>query len=180
MTCPSCQASNDDTSGACWSCGYPLGSTPLLERGAFVAGRYEIRDALGRGGMGTVYRAHDRMLDEVVALKLLRSEGERSAELDRRFRSEIKLARKVTHRNVCRIHEYGEDGAHRFICMELVEGTDLKRLLNRRGRLPTREAFDLAVQVAAGLEAIHQGGVIHRDLKPSNIMLDGQGVVKLM
>jgi serine/threonine-protein kinase len=180
MNCPSCQASNEDAATACGSCGRSLGSLPLLSQGTLVAGRYEIADALGRGGMGTVYRAHDRMLDEPVAIKVLRSEPEDWADRGRRFRSEIKLARKVTHRNVCRIHEYGEDGPLRYICMELIAGTDLRRLLDRRGRLPPREAFDIAMQVAAGLEAIHQVGVIHRDLKPSNIMLDGQGVVKLM
>src|SRR5262245_52954080 len=143
MTCPACESSNQDSAVACWSCGYPLGSATLLESGTLIAARYEIREALGRGGMGTVYRAHDRMLDEAVAFKVLRSDGEAGAERGRRFRSEIKLARRVTHRNVCRIHEYGEAGPLRYICMELVEGTDLKRHLARRGHLPPGEAFDL-------------------------------------
>ena len=130
--------------------------------------------------MGTVYRAHDRMLEEQVAIKVLRAEFQTSAERGRRFRSEIKLARKVTHRNVCRIHEYGEDGALHYISMELVQGVDLKQLLGTRARLPPREAFDIAAQVAAGLTAIHQVGIVHRDLKPSNVMRDQQGVAKLM
>jgi tRNA A-37 threonylcarbamoyl transferase component Bud32 len=82
-------------------------------------------------------------------------------ELTRRFRSEIKLARRVTHPNVCRIHEYGEDGTLRYISMELIEGTDLKQLLRVRGRLPTAEAYDVAIQIADGLQAIHRIGVVH-------------------
>ena len=130
--------------------------------------------------MGTVYKAHDRVLAEPVAIKLLRSEVASDAEMTRRFRSEIKLARKVSHRNVCRIHEYGEDKGLRYISMEFIDGVDLKQVLRQRGGLPPQEAFDISVQLALGLEAIHDVGIIHRDLKTPNIMRDSRGVVRLM
>ena len=130
--------------------------------------------------MGTVYEAHDHILEEVVAVKVLRPEIASSPELARRFRSEIRLARRVRHPNVCAIHEYGQDGELRYISMELIEGTDLKNLVHARGRLEPTEAFDVCLQVAAGLQAIHSIGVIHRDLKTANIMRDARGIVRLM
>src|SRR5262245_28566261 len=126
--------------------------------------------------MGTVFRAHDRVLDEVVAIKVLRGANDA---LVRRFRQEVKLARKVRHRNVCAIHDYGEDAGLFYISMELVEGTDLKRLV-QRGGMVWEEAYDVVLQVAEGLAAIHDAGVIHRDLKPANVMRDRQGVVRVM
>ena len=108
MNCPGCQAENPATATACQRCGRALGQT--LARGTLVASRYQILNAMGRGGMGVVYKSHDRVLDEGVALKVLRPEIAADPEMTRRFQSEIKLARKVTHRNVCRIHEYGQDG----------------------------------------------------------------------
>ena len=148
--------------------------------GSVVAGRYEIRDALGAGGMATVFRAHDRALDVSVALKVLKASPARDPELAHRFRSEIKLAWRVRHRNVCGIHEYGEDGDLLYISMELVEGKDLKRLLREEGPLAWEQAYDVAIQIAEGLEAIHEAGVIHRDLKPANITRDARGLVRLM
>jgi eukaryotic-like serine/threonine-protein kinase len=156
-----------------------------------VASRYEIQAHLGSGGMGAVFRAHDRALDETVAIKVLRSgpvdpatastdELERGEQIARRFRSEVKLAWKVRHRNVCGIHEYGEDGDLLFISMELVEGQDLRRILRKGGALVWDEAYDVCLQIAEGLQAIHQAGVIHRDLKPANIMRDPQGVIRVM
>ena len=106
------------------------------------------------------------MLDETVAIKVLRAEFANTGEMAKRFRHEIKLARKVSHRNVCRIHEYGEDGGVRYISMEYVEGTDLKQLArDKGGYLEADEAFDVAIQIADGLQAIHDVGIIHRDLK---------------
>jgi len=128
--------------------------------------------------MGIVYRARDRVLDEPIALKVLAGGGPQ-AELARRLRQEIRLARRVTHPNVCRIHEYGEDQALRYISMELVDGEDLKRRIHR-GALTQAEAFDVALQALAGLEAIHKAGIIHRDLKTANLMLDRGGTVKVM
>jgi serine/threonine-protein kinase len=145
-----------------------------------VASRYEILSPLGKGGMGMVFKARDRVLDETVALKILRADVARAPDMERRFRSEIKLARRVRHRHVCGIHEYGEDGSLRYIAMELIEGTDLKQLLRDQGALPWPQAFEVAIQLAQGLEAIHEAGVVHRDLKTSNVMLDRQGRVRLM
>jgi serine/threonine-protein kinase len=179
MICGNCQTRNPDEASACVHCGGSL-AVATITAGAVVDERYEIMGQLGGGGMGVVYRAHDRFLDEVVALKVLRPEVARSEAMARRFRSEIKLARKVTHPNVCRIHEYGEDGDLRFISMELLEGIDLKHLLRRRGPLPAADAYDIALQVAEGLQAIHNMGIVHRDLKTANIMVDPRGVVRLM
>src|SRR5262245_23609253 len=105
--CPKCGASNDPDVTACFTCGEPL--VQSIRLGQLIDGRFEIRDRLGRGGMGAVYRAYDRKLEEEVALKVLREDVSGSAEAAKRFRTEIKLARKVIHRNVCRIFEYGED-----------------------------------------------------------------------
>jgi len=178
MICPSCKAVNEDAADACFTCGRALGA---LTQGSLIANRYEVLSPLGRGGMGMVYKAHDRMLDEPVAIKVLRSEFANTPEMAQRFRHEIKLARKVTHRNVCRIHEYGEDGGVRYISMEYIEGEDLKQLGRERGgTIPPIEGFELAVQIARGLHAIHEVGIVHRDLKASNIMKDKRGLVRLM
>ena len=178
MICPSCKAENDPQAEACFTCGRSLGA---LTHGAIIGKRYEILSQLGRGGMGMVYKAHDRMLDETVAIKVLRSEFANTVEMTKRFRHEIKLARKVSHRNVCRIHEYGEDGGVRYISMEYVEGTDVKQLARDEGGfLETDEAFEVAIQAADGLQAIHDVGIIHRDMKASNIMRDPSGRVRLM
>lgn len=177
MTCPNCGAKQDGSSQTCVQCGWELDALPA---GTLLADRYEIQELLGKGGLGRVYRARDRMLDEPVALKVMLPEAARSADLAKRFLYEIKLARKVRHRNVCPIHEYGEEGPLRFVAMELVDGVDLARTLHEKGPLPPREAFEVAIQVSKGLEAIHEAGVIHRDLKTANIMRDRQGVVRLL
>jgi serine/threonine-protein kinase len=176
--CPGCHTENADDTVACAACATALGA--ILSQGAVVANRYEIGKPLGKGGMGTVYRAHDKVLDETVALKVLRAELAQDPDLARRFRSEIKLARRIRHRNVCGIHEYGEQADLRYIAMELIEGVDLKQVLRTRGALPAREAFDVSIQAAEGLQAIHDAGVIHRDLKTTNIMVDAKGLVRLM
>jgi serine/threonine protein kinase len=177
MICPSCRAENDPSTEACFTCGRALAA---LTQGSVIAGRYEVLSPLGRGGMGMVYKAHDRMLEETVAIKVLRSEFARTQEMAKRFRHEIKLARRVSHRNVCRIHEYGEDGPLRYISMEYLQGNDLKQELREKGPPPAEEAFDVTIQVAEGLQAIHDVGIIHRDLKTPNLMRDARGVVRLM
>jgi serine/threonine-protein kinase len=177
MNCPECGAGNADTVSACTSCGAQL--LPIAP-GTVLAGRYEIQALLGSGALGRVYRARDRTLEEVVAVKVLDPETTRSPEHAQRFRNEIRLARRVRHVNVCAIHEYVEEGPLRFVAMELVDGDDLRRTLHERGPLPPSEAFDVALQVARGLAAIHDAGVIHRDLKPSNIVRDRNGVVRLL
>ncbi len=176
MTCPSCGATNEPAAEVCFSCRAVLAA---VSRGTLLASRYVIRDFLGRGGMGTVYRAHDRVLDEEVAIKVLRADLAAAPGMAERFLTEIKLARRVSHRNVCRIHEYGEEGGLRFISMELVEGQSLKDLL-QAGPLPPALAFDAMEQAARGLAAIHDVGIVHRDLKPANLTRDGSGRVRVM
>jgi serine/threonine-protein kinase len=175
--CPSCRAENDETASACFTCGKALST---LVKGAVLASRYQILSPLGKGGMGIVYKAHDRELDEAVALKVLRGDLEAGQEMARRFRSEIKLARKVRHRNVCAIHEFGQEAGLLFIAMELIDGQDLKHVLLRQGPFAPAHAYDLAAQIADGLQAIHDEGIIHRDLKTTNVMVDERGVVRLM
>jgi serine/threonine protein kinase/tetratricopeptide (TPR) repeat protein len=151
-----------------------------LTRGQVFAGRYEIIEELGRGGMGAVYRVEDRKINEKVALKLIRSEIGSDPRTIERFQNELKIARKITHRNVCRMHDLGEaEGVH-FIIMEFVPGEDLKSLMKRIGRLPAGKALAIARQIADGLAEAHRLGVTHRDLKPGNIMIDKEGDAKIM
>jgi hypothetical protein len=155
----------------------PVGMTPRedLLPGSKVADRYRIAGLLGRGGMGEVYRADDLTLGQVVALKFLsRGRGADPAWLAR-FRDEVRIARKVTHPNVCRVYDIGEAGRDTFISMEYIDGEDLASLLRRIGRLPGDKAAQVARQVCAGLGAAHDQGVLHRDLKPANVMIDGLG-----
>jgi serine/threonine-protein kinase len=149
-----------------------------LAPGTILAGRYLIVRSVGRGAAATVYQALDRMLDEPVAVKVLDAPRHGSAAAER-LRSEIKLARRVTHPNVCRIHDYGEDGDRRFICMELIEGRNLREVLATRGRLTPGEACAVGVQAADALDAIHARGIVHRDVKTANLIRDAAGHVYL-
>jgi len=187
LNCPSCRVANEADAGSCTACGAALTqptevfvTTVELKPGTLFHGRYEIQNQLGRGGMGMVYQARDRTLDEVVAIKVLRPDFGQDPRMIDRFKSEIKLARRIRHRNVCAIHDYGEDRGLLYISMELVDGVDLKRILRERGGLPAAEAYELAIQVAEGLQAVHEAGIIHRDLKSPNIMVDGKGIARLM
>jgi tetratricopeptide (TPR) repeat protein/predicted Ser/Thr protein kinase len=180
MVCPHCRAENDDASVSCFSCGQALLTFASIRKGTIVAGRYEVESPLGKGGMGMVFKAHDQVLDETVALKVLRSDVAGEPDMARRFRQEIKLARKVRHRNVCGIHEYGEQDGLRYIAMEYIEGVDLRRILQASGPPLPEEAFEIAIQLCEGLQAIHEAGIIHRDLKTPNIMRDALGHVRLM
>ncbi len=177
MICLGCLYDNFDAAAVCFNCGKPLW---MLTRGSIVGGRYEVLSVLGHGGMGIVYKAQDLTLDEPIALKVLRPEVAPTEEMAARFHSEIKLARRVRHRNVCAIHEYGEEGPLRYIAMEFVGGANLRELVRTLGPLPPEEAYELALQVLDGLGAVHDLGIIHRDLKSANIMRDTQGVVRLM
>jgi hypothetical protein len=177
LLCRTCRTDSELSAAICQNCGRSL---TALARGELLAGRFEIRDIVGTGGMGIVYKAHDRSLDEDVALKVLRPEFASTREAARRFQSEIKLARKVSDRHVCRIFEYGEDAGLRYICMELVDGVNLKQQVQDHGPLPTDEAYEAGIQIADGLSAIHEAGVIHRDLKTPNIMRDARGIIRLM
>jgi serine/threonine-protein kinase len=144
----------------------------VLGRGQVFADRYEILGTLGRGGMGVVYRARDRQLDEVVALKLL-PPGALAADptLLERFKQELKLARRITHRNVLRTHDFGETGGVPYISMEYVDGVTLKEIVRSRGALPTGVGLSIAKQMCHGLGAAHAGGVVHRDVKPQNMLI---------
>jgi eukaryotic-like serine/threonine-protein kinase len=143
-----------------------------LSRGQVFADRYEILGTLGKGGMGVVYRARDRQLDEVVALKLLRPEALASdPTLLERFKQEIKLARRITHRNVLRTHDFGETAGVPYISMEYLEGVTLKDLVRSRGALPLGVGLSIAKQMCHGLGAAHDGGVVHRDIKPQNMLI---------
>src|SRR6185437_10342671 len=155
-------------------------SSALLTAGRFLPGsllaeRYRIVALLGRGGMGEVYRADDLTLGQPVALKFLPEEAAENPGLLERFRGEVRISRKVSHPNVCRVYDVGEVDGQTFFTMEYVDGEDLASLLRRIGRLPHDQAIDIARQLCVGLAAAHAKGVLHRDLKPANIMLDGRG-----
>jgi Protein kinase domain len=145
--------------------------------GRIFASRYRIVTRLGRGGMGEVYRADDLKLGQAVALKLLATHEGPSV---RRFVREVRLARGVTHPNVCRVYDIGEAEAWHYLSMEYVDGETLESLQTRIGVLPTPKAIDIARQLCAGVAAAHERAVLHRDLKPSNIMLDSRGRVRIM
>ncbi len=158
-------------------------STPEEGRfvpGALVAGRYRIISLLGRGGMGEVYRATDLTLAQPVALKFLPDSGADHQRTLERFHNEVRVARQVSHPNVCRVYDVGEADGMAYISMEYVDGEDLASLLQRIGRLPSDKALEIARKICAGVAAAHDKGVIHRDLKPANIMLDKRGNVVVM
>jgi serine/threonine-protein kinase len=148
--------------------------------GALLVGRYRILGLLGRGGMGEVYRATDLALGQAVALKFLPEEASRNPRLLERFHGEVRVARLVSHPNVCRVFDIGEAEGAPFISMEYVDGEDLASLLTRIGRLPGDKALQAARQICAGLAAAHDRGVIHRDLKPQNIMMNKRGDMVIM
>src|SRR5271166_4652579 len=200
--CRSCSAENPDRNRFCGTCGAALGSasetptaamprasTPTpsgsLDEGRFPSGtvlaeRYRIIGLLGQGGMGEVYRANDLKLGQPVALKFLPAATAKNQQLLARFHAEVRIARQVSHPNVCRVYDIGEVDGQPFISMEYVDGEDLADLLQRIGRLPADKALEIARKICAGLAAAHDKGVIHRDLKPANIMLDGRGEILIM
>jgi len=145
--------------------------------GVLLTGRYRIIGLLGKGGMGEVYRANDLTLDQPVALKFLPEAMARDAGMLARFHNEVRIARQVSHPNVCRVYDLGEIDGQPYLSMEYIDGEDLGSLLRRIGRLPADKAIEFARRICAGLAAAHDKGVLHRDLKPSNIMVDSQGQV---
>jgi serine/threonine protein kinase len=159
-------------------------SDPSRDEGRFAAGvliaeRYRIISLLGRGGMGEVFRADDLTLGQPVALKFLPESMTDELMLER-FRNEVRITRRISHRNVCRVYDIGETNNQVFLSMEYVDGEDLSSLLRRIGWLPRDKALEIARKICAGLAAAHDKGVLHRDLKPSNIMLDARGEVLIM
>jgi HAMP domain-containing protein len=148
--------------------------------GQLFANRYEILSCLGQGGMGTVFRARDRELDEEVALKVLNPPNDPGVSLGDAIRHEIKLARAITHANVVRVHDFGEAQGRSFLTMEYVPGTTLRELLSDRGAFELAPGLQIAKQLCRGLSAVHRAGIIHSDLKPRNVMVMWTGVAKLM
>ena len=151
-----------------------------LADGSLFAGRYLVIDELGKGGMGCVYRVLDTKVDEEVALKFINPDIAADAKIVERFRTELKVTRRITHRNVCRMYDLSTDGKSLFITMEYIPGEDLANMIQRLGKLPVEKAFIIARQVAEGLAEVHRLGVVHRDLKPKNIMIDRDGEAKIM
>ena len=209
MTCPNCHKDIPVDSSFCSSCGWsfddatqrlhsnvpPAGKTQQKESrssmsfdsiddarfvpGTILAERYRIVGLLGRGGMGEVYRADDLKLSHPVALKFLPNHLLTDGAALARFHREVRVARQVSHPNVCRVYDIGEiDGQH-FLSMEFIKGEELSSLLRRIGRLPSDKATEIARQLCAGLAAAHNTGVLHRDLKPANVMIDENGNVRL-
>ena len=195
VKCPNCDTDNTQDSQFCKNCAAPLKSaeeaeitrTKTLEStleelttGSTFANRYQIIEELGKGGMGKVYRALDKKLNEEVALKLIRPEIASDEKTVERFRNELRLARKISHRNVGRMYELMEYmGAH-YITMEYIPGQDLRSLIRQTGKLTAETAVSIAKEVCAGLAEAHRLGVVHRDLKPSNILIDKQGDAKIL
>jgi tetratricopeptide (TPR) repeat protein/predicted Ser/Thr protein kinase len=151
-----------------------------LQPGVLFGGRYEIMGVLGQGGMGAVYKARDRELDRLIALKVIRPELATDPAILLRFKQELILSRNVTHKNVVRIFDLGEAEGIRFISMEYVDGEDLRTILRRQGKFPPAEAIAVVEQVCRALDTAHSEGVIHRDLKPQNIMRDQHGRIVVM
>src|ERR687884_1666850 len=147
--------------------------------GTILANRYRIVGLLGKGGMGEVYRGDDLKLSQPVALKFLPDRFLSDEAALARFHREVRVARQVSHRNVCRVYDIGEvDGKH-FLSMEFIKGEELSSLLRRIGRLPTDKALQIARQICAGLAAAHDNGILHRDLKPANVMIDADGNARI-
>jgi len=147
--------------------------------GQIIAGRYRVVALAGRGGMGEVYRAEDLKLSQIVAIKFLPASLSKDAGALARFHSEVRIARQVSHPNVCRVFDIGDADGVPFLTMEYVDGEDLASLVRRIGRLSSDKAIEIARQVCAGLAAAHDRGVIHRDLKPANLMLDSTGKIRI-
>ena len=155
-------------------------ASPAPDVAAILATRYEVLESLGEGGMGLVYRVRDRETNEILALKLLRPEIARDPAMMERFKDEIRLARRITHKNVSRIYDFNRVDDLVYITMEYVDGESLRAYLKRAGKLSPERVIDLARQIAAGLGEAHAQGVVHRDLKPENVILARDGLVKLM
>ncbi len=193
--CPKCQNENPDTQRFCGSCGTQLPSpakdsssmtetleTPLrrLESRSLFAKRYEVHEELGKGGMGEVYRVMDISLNEEMALKVLKPEIAADKGMIERFKNELKLARKIAHRNVCKMYDLNVDKEIPYITMEYVKGENLKSLILTKGKLSLDEAINIVQQICEGLAEAHDLGIVHRDLKPQNIMIDKNNMAKIM
>jgi len=195
IKCPKCQAENTSDSQFCKKCATPLPSsreidisqtetllTPRedLTMGTIFASRYQVIEELGHGGMGKVYKVFDKETNSKVALKLIKPEVAADKNTIERFRNELKVARDISHKHICRMYDLGREADNYFITMEYVSGEDLRGLIRKTKRLDIGTAISIAKQVCEGLAEAHRVGVVHRDLKPSNIMIDKEGDAKIM
>jgi serine/threonine protein kinase/Tfp pilus assembly protein PilF len=196
VKCPKCQIENPETLKFCGECGTRLIPSPLdirpevtetlkaplkeLTTGSTFAGRYQIIEELGKGGMGRVYKVFDTDIKEKVAMKLLKPEIASDPETIERFSNELKYARKIRHKNVCGMYDLGKAEGTHYITMEYVPGEDLKTMIRMTGSLTGGATLSIGKQVCSGLAEAHSQGVVHRDLKPQNIMIDRGGNAKIM
>jgi len=195
MKCPHCDYDNISDSHFCSQCGTKFESPedisefPTMTRqtpsedftpGSTFAGRYQIIEELGEGGMGSVYKALDTTINEKVALKLIKPEIASNKHTIERFQNELKYARKVSHKNVCRMYHLSKENDSHYIVMEYIPGENLKSMIRMTKQLSMKTAVSIAKQVCEGLAEAHRLGVVHRDLKPSNIMIDKGGIARIM
>jgi serine/threonine protein kinase/Flp pilus assembly protein TadD len=193
IKCPKCDTDNPSDSKYCKECASPLPSpkdievtetieTPKeeLTTGSTFAARYQIIEELGKGGMGKVYKVHDTKIKEKIALKLIKPEIAKDKKMIERFSNELRLTRKIRHKNICQMFDLGEERGTHFITMEFVEGQDLKKLIRQTGQLAIGTTINVAKQVCDGLVEAHTSGVVHRDIKPNNIMIDADGNARIM
>ena len=195
MVCPNCQFDNEEGTHYCRKCSSrlaPGGTTVTLDTitldtpppapSAYskFAGRFRILEEVGTGSMGTVYKALDEKIHDIVSLKVLKPAWASDRKSVERFQNEIRLARKISHKNICRLYDFGQDDGHCYLTMEFVTGQDLKTVLKMMKPLSGRTAVGIARQICEGLAEAHRLGITHRDLKPSNIMINSEGTVRIM
>ncbi|NIM91173.1 MAG: protein kinase [Candidatus Aminicenantes bacterium] len=193
IKCPKCRSENPETARFCADCGTQIPAEEVsvptetleapkeeLTTGSTFAGRYQIIEELGKGGMGKVYKAVDKEIDGKVALKLIKPEIAADGKTIERFRNELKTARDIAHKNVCRMYHLAKHEGTHYIVMEYVSGEDLKSFIRRSRQVTPGTAISIAKQVCEGLTEAHKLGTVHRDLKPQNIMIDKDGNARIM
>ena len=148
-------------------------------KGEAIAGRFELVELIGKGGMSSVYKAHDRLLDRIVAIKILHPHFTEDEEYVERFRREARSVAQLSHPNIVTVIDRGEDSGRQYIVFECVEGENLKQLVERTGPLPVRDTLLLGLQMARALSFAHGRGLIHRDVKPQNVLLNDGGQAKI-